>query len=167
MGISKKSRAGLVAAAAAGALAIAALAGTAVANAADSPSSPAPSTSQAQSGNGTQDLAPQHTPEEALTGTTADKVKAAVEATYPDATIDRMEKDSDGQSVYEAHITKNDGTHVTVMLDANYAIIGEQAGGPGGKDGKGGRHGHHGTQPGAQPDAQQNSGTTSGTAGAA
>ena len=83
-----------------------------------------------------------------------------------------MEKDADGQSVYEAHITKADGTHVTVLLDASYAITGEQAGGPGGHGGKGGkggndggRHGQRGAQPGTQPGTQQGTGgSTTGTA---
>ena len=56
-----------------------------------------------------------------------------------------MEKDSDGKSVYEAHITKADGTHVTVMLDASYAITGEDASGPGGHRGPGGPGGTCGT----------------------
>ena len=55
--------------------------------------------------------------EEQLTGDTAAKVKAAVEAKYAGATIDRMEKDADGGGVYEAHITKADGSHVTVLED--------------------------------------------------
>ena len=137
MNMTAKTRAGIIAGVATGALALAALAGTAVANAADS--TPSPSTSQSA------DARPdrQHTPEEALTGDAAAKVKAAVVAKYPGATIDRMEKDSDGTSVYEAHITKADGTHVTVMLDASYAITGEEAfGGKGAKGGHG--RGDHG-----------------------
>src|SRR4051794_34728501 len=50
-----------------------------------------------------------------LTGDTLAKVKAAVSAKYPGATFDRVETDRDG--VYEAHITKKDGAHVTVKLD--------------------------------------------------
>lgn len=133
MGMSSKTRAGIVAAAAAGTVALAALAGTSVANAASSSTNPSPNPSQsADQGRATGQQRPI---EEALTGDTAIKVKAAVEAKYADATNDRMEKDADGQSVYEAHITKADGTHATVMLDAAFAITGEQAGGPGGKGG--------------------------------
>ena len=132
MGMTSKTRAGLIAGIATGALAIAALAGTTVANAADS--TPTPSQS-APASQGRQDM--QRAPEEVLTGDAAAKVKAAVEAKYPDATIDRMEKDADGESVYEAHITKADGSHVTVLLDASYAITGESAHGPGGKGGRG------------------------------
>jgi uncharacterized membrane protein YkoI len=140
MTISSKTRAGIVAAAVAGTLAIAALAGTAVANAAGTATNHSPNQSTSA------DQRQQRPVEEALTGDAATKVKAVVEAKYPGATIERMEKDADGQSAYEAHITKADGTHVTAMLDANYAITGEQAGGPRGKGGHGdrGRHGHEG-----------------------
>lgn len=153
-----KTRAGIIAGVATGALALAALAGTAVATAADG--TPSPSTSQSA------DAAPdrQHTPEEALTGDPAAKVKAAVEAKYPGATIDRMEKDSDGMSVYEAHITKADGTHVTVMLDASFAITGEQAFGGKGGHGRGdhGRGADAGTA--GSPSTQKSGSTASPTA---
>ena len=44
----------------------------------------------------------QRSDEKLLTGTTAAKVKAAALKKYPNATIERVETDSDG--VYEAHI---------------------------------------------------------------
>jgi uncharacterized membrane protein YkoI len=75
--------------------------------------------------------------EEALTGDTATKVEAAVKAAQPDATIERMETDADG-AVYEAHITKADGTHATVLLDANFTVTGTQDQGQGGGRGRGG-----------------------------
>ena len=59
--------------------------------------------------------------EAVLTGDTASSVQAAVAAAYPDATIDRMETDAEG-AVYEAHITKADGSDATVKLDASFAI---------------------------------------------
>jgi uncharacterized membrane protein YkoI len=102
------------------------LAGTMTANAADS-----------TSGSTTTTTAPAKPAETALTGDTLAKVKAAVLAKYPGATFDRVETDSDG--VYEAHITKADGTHVTVELDKAYAITGEEAGHGGGPGGHGGR----------------------------
>jgi hypothetical protein len=58
--------------------------------------------------------------EVALTGDTADKVTAAVKAKYPDATIQRVETDSDG--VYEAHVILADGSRATVELDGSFAI---------------------------------------------
>jgi len=81
---------------------------------------------------------PQRSDETLLTGDSAQKVKDAVSAKYPGATFVRVETDSDG--VYEAHITKADGTATNVGVDANYNVTGEQGGGPGG----GGRGGHGG-----------------------
>jgi hypothetical protein len=62
--------------------------------------------------------------EEPLTGDTADSVEAAVLEEYPDATIERLETDSDG--VYEAHITTADGEGVTVELDDSFAVTGTE-----------------------------------------
>ncbi|XAS66932.1 hypothetical protein V3C33_15855 [Micrococcaceae bacterium Sec5.7] len=73
-----------------------------------------------------------------LTGDTATKVEAAVKAAQPDATIERMETDADG-ATYEAHITKAEGTHATVLLDAGFTVTETQdqgRGGPGGNSGK-------------------------------
>ena len=70
-----------------------------------------------------------------LTGTTADKVKAAALAADPGATIIRVETDSAG-SPYEAHITKADGTQVTLKIDANFKVTSTEQGfgaGPGGQ----------------------------------
>jgi uncharacterized membrane protein YkoI len=74
--------------------------------------------------------------EEVLTGDTATKVEAAVKAAQPNATIERMETDADG-AVYEAHITKADGTHATVLLDASFTVTGTQDQGQGGGSGGG------------------------------
>jgi uncharacterized membrane protein YkoI len=81
-----------------------------------------------------------HGREQVLTGDTAAKVKAAALAKVPGATVDRLEKDSDG-AVYEAHLTKADGSRVTVKLDAAFAVTGVETGGPGDRDhgGPGGR----------------------------
>jgi hypothetical protein len=62
--------------------------------------------------------------EEALTGDTAASVKAAVVKKYPDATIERLETDSDG--VYEAHVTTADGDRVTVELDKDFTVTGTE-----------------------------------------
>ena len=133
MTITTKTRAGIVAGVAVAALALAGVAGTAVANAADSSPSPSASIPRADG-----DPRPPRPMEEQLTGDAATKVEAAVTAEYPDATIDRMEKDADGMSVYEAHITTADGAQVTVLLDASFAVTGEQQMGPGGLGGLGG-----------------------------
>jgi hypothetical protein len=69
-----------------------------------------------------------HGPDETLlTGTTADKVKAAALAADPGATIIRVETDSAG-SPYEAHITKADGTQVTLKIDANFKVTSTEQG---------------------------------------
>ncbi|MEA3215742.1 MAG: hypothetical protein QOJ19_1898 [Acidimicrobiia bacterium] len=59
--------------------------------------------------------------EELLTGDTAEKVKAAALAAVPGGTIERVENDAEG-ATYEAHMTKADGSHVTVKLDASFNV---------------------------------------------
>ena len=78
--------------------------------------------------------------EHLLTGTTASKVRAAARAKYPNATIERVETDSDG--VYEAHIVTSAGQHLIVQVGKDCTVTGtDTGGGPGG--GPGGRHGDH------------------------
>ena len=151
----RKHRTAVVAATVLGTLAIAA-AGVAVANATGG-SGDSGSSSMSMGVMGEGDRGKDRPAEEPLTGDDATKVEAAVTAAYPDATIDRMEKDADGGATFEAHITKADGTHATVQLDENYAITGETTDGPGhGPDGMGhgpdgmGR-GHHGDHDGDGP----------------
>ena len=132
MRINNKARAGLVAGAAIAAMAVAGIAGSTLANAADSSTG---------STSGTSKMA--RTASEPLTGATADSVKAAVLAKYPGATVNSMEKETHGTSIYEAHITKADGTKAHVLVDANFALTGEHAaptkGSHGGRGGKGAR----------------------------
>ena len=117
------------------------LATTLSATAADSPT-PSPSQSVPASPNPGDPSQPQRPDETLLTGDTAARVKEAVQARYPGATFVRIETDRDG--VYEAHITKADGTPVTVELDKSFAITGEEqmgfgrpGGGPRDDDGDG------------------------------
>ena len=56
-----------------------------------------------------------------LTGDTADKVTAAAKAAVPDGTIQRVETDAEG-SPYEAHMTKSDGSMVTVKVDSSFKV---------------------------------------------
>ena len=110
------------------------LAGTLTASATDTPTPTATATDQAPSNPNPGDPSkPQRSDETLLTGSTAAKVKAAVLAKYPGATFVRVETDSDG--VYEAHITKADGTEVAVEVDKSFAVTGEEQGGPGGRHG--------------------------------
>ncbi len=59
--------------------------------------------------------------EELLTGDTATKVRDAALAAVPGATIQRVETDAEGAK-YEAHMTKADGSEVTVKVDATFKV---------------------------------------------
>jgi hypothetical protein len=81
--------------------------------------------------------------EQALTGDTADKVKAAALEKLPGATVLRVETDEGG--VYEAHVRKTDGTKAEVHVDKDFAVTSvdtQPADGPGGR-GHGGPGGGH------------------------
>ncbi len=65
--------------------------------------------------------------EELLTGNTAEKAKAAALIAVPGGTVDRVETDAEG-AVYEAHMTKSDGTRVTVKFDSNFKVTATEAG---------------------------------------
>ncbi len=65
--------------------------------------------------------------EKALSDTDAAKVKAAALAAVPGGTVYRVETDA-GDGEYEAHMTKADGTEVTVKLDAAFAVVGTEDG---------------------------------------
>ena len=83
-----------------------------------------------------------HPDETPLTGTTADKVKAAALAKYPGATVESLTTDSDG--VYEANIVTTAGKHLIVQVGKDFTVTGTQShGGHGGHGGRGGRGGHH------------------------
>lgn len=60
--------------------------------------------------------------EKELTGDAAAKAKAAALAKVPGATVDRVETDADQGAAYEAHLTKSDGTRVTVLMDKDFAV---------------------------------------------
>src|SRR3954449_10160186 len=56
-----------------------------------------------------------------LTGDTASKVTAAAQAAVPGATVDRVETDAEG-APYEAHMTKSDGSKVTVKVSSDFSV---------------------------------------------
>jgi len=92
--------------------------------------------------------------EHLLSGTTASKVRAAALAKYPNATIQRVETDSDG--VYEAHIVTSDGRPLIVAVGKDFSVTGTEAfGGPDGRGGPGrpGGPGARGDGDGDGPDA--------------
>ena len=50
----------------------------------------------------------------------------AATAKVPGATVVRVETDADGNAKYEAHMTKADGSLVTVYVDASYNVVSVQ-----------------------------------------
>ena len=117
----------------------AAIGGAGIASAAtgSSTSTTAAASSTAPAGQPADPATLAHGPNETvLTGTTADKVKAAALAAQPGATIIRVETDSAG-SPYEAHIKKADGSEVTLKIDASFKVTStEQGFGGGGPHGQ-------------------------------
>ena len=72
----------------------------------------------------------QRSDETPLTGTTASKVRAAAVAKEPGATVSRIETDADGHAAYEVHMVRSDGTLVTVYVDEQFKVVGEETGMP-------------------------------------
>jgi type IV secretory pathway TrbL component len=62
-----------------------------------------------------------------LTGDAATKATVAAIAAVPGGTIERVETDAEG-AAYEAHMTKSDGSRVTVKMDANFNVTSTEAG---------------------------------------
>ena len=77
---------------------------------------------------------PARTPETPLTGDVLAKVTAAAIA-KAGGTVDMATTENDSSNsaaAYEAHVTKADGTHVTVILDKDYNVLAVETGGHGG-----------------------------------
>jgi uncharacterized membrane protein YkoI len=90
---------------------------------------------------------PAHAPETALTGDVLAKVKAAAIAKVG-GTVDRAtteDDSSDAAEVYEAHVTKADGSQVKVILDSSFNVLTVEAGHDRGPDGDHGDRGHGGS----------------------
>jgi len=68
----------------------------------------------------------QRSDETPLTGDALAKVTAAAKAKVPGGSIVRVETDADGNAKYEAHMTKSDGSMVTVYVDASYNVVSVQ-----------------------------------------
>jgi hypothetical protein len=62
--------------------------------------------------------------ETALTGTTKEKVEAAVLAKYDGATIVRTETNNGADAPYESHITTNDGKELEVLVSKDFEVVG-------------------------------------------
>jgi hypothetical protein len=65
----------------------------------------------------------QRSDETLLTRDTAAKVEAAAKAKVPNGTLVRVETDADGNAKYEAHMTKADGTPVTVYVNEQFEVV--------------------------------------------
>lgn len=72
-----------------------------------------------------------HSPETAVTGANADKIKSAALAAVP-GTVNKTEQRADG--TYEAEITKADGTEVHVSLGQDFAVTSTRTPGAQGGD---------------------------------
>ncbi|MDP9342870.1 MAG: hypothetical protein M3Q23_12425 [Actinomycetota bacterium] len=122
----------------AGVLAGAILAGSQVAGAASSNSSNSASPSSSSTGVAARHAGNPaqvaHGPGETLlSGANLSTATVAAKAAVPGATIIRVETDSNGGAVYEAHMQKADGGFVTVQFDKNLKVTGTVDGfGPGG-----------------------------------
>src|SRR3954468_8287401 len=68
----------------------------------------------------------QRSDETPLTGGGLAKVKAIAEAKVPGGTVVRVETDADGVAAYEAHMTKADGSPVTVYVDEDFDFVSVQ-----------------------------------------
>ena len=79
-------------------------------------------------GPGQAGVPPQRPDETLLTGDTAGKVRAAALAKVSGGTIDRVETDADGHAAYEAHMTRSDGSRVTVYVNKSFEVVGTQNG---------------------------------------
>jgi hypothetical protein len=71
--------------------------------------------------------APVRSDEKALSSADAAKVKAAALKAVPGGTVYRVETDA-GDGAYEAHMTKADGTEVTVKFDKSFAVTKVESG---------------------------------------
>jgi hypothetical protein len=69
----------------------------------------------------------QRSDETLLTGTALSKVEAIAKAKVPNGTIVRVETDADGNAAYESHMTKSDGTPVTVYVNKDFEFVSVEA----------------------------------------
>jgi len=68
-------------------------------------------------------LPPQRPDETLLTGNTEAKVREAALAKVSGGTIDRVETDAHGHAAYEAHMTRSDGSRVTVYVNKAFEVV--------------------------------------------
>ena len=73
----------------------------------------------------------QRSDESPLTGDALSKVTALAKAKVPGGTIVRVETDADGNSAYEAHMVKANGSPVTVYVSKQFEVVSVESGMPG------------------------------------
>ena len=111
------------------------LAGTLGASAASSASSPSGTSSSSSSyagpagpgGRGHGGSSPVRGDEKSVTSAQSATINAAALKAVPGGTVYRIETDA-GDGSYEAHMTKSDGTEVTVKFDDNLAVTKVESG---------------------------------------
>jgi hypothetical protein len=80
--------------------------------------------------SGGQSWGRQRSDETPLTGDALSKVTALAKAKVPGGTIVRVETDADGNSAYEAHMVKADGSPVTVYVSKQFEVVSVESGMP-------------------------------------
>jgi hypothetical protein len=83
----------------------------------------APSTSAPPGASSSKPWGHQRSDETPLTGSALAKVTAIANSKVPGGTIVRVETDADGVAAYEAHMTKADGSPVTVYVDSSFQFV--------------------------------------------
>jgi len=63
-----------------------------------------------------------------LTGDALSKVTALAKAKVPGGTVVRVETDADGNSAYEAHMVKADGSPATVYVNKQFEVVSVDSG---------------------------------------
>jgi uncharacterized membrane protein YkoI len=105
-----------------------ALGGSAIAGAASGGGDNSDNGSPATHGRASAGLPHQRADETLLTGNTAARVRRAALAKVSGGTIDRVETDADGNAAYEAHMTKSDGSRVTVYVNKSFDVVSVESG---------------------------------------
>lgn len=128
-----RRRAGLKVAGAAGLLVAGAIVGgifagslsaSAASDSSAAPSATSSSTTEQAERHGAKSV---RSDETVVTGANYETLKAAALKAVPGGTVYRIETDGDG-AAYEAHMTKADGTEITVKFDKNLAVTATQEG---------------------------------------
>src|SRR3954451_5913381 len=104
----------------------AAASGSSSSTAATTPAAPAAAPAAPSGASAQRPWGHQRNDETPLTGDALAKVQAIAEAKVPGGTIVRVETDADGVAASEAHMTKADGTPVTVYVDSSFAFVSVQ-----------------------------------------